>query len=491
MLLANDLPQIHVPQQFLALDVDGARQNMERAAFLGFSKAQLKLGQAYEVASLHCEVNPVLSLHYNALAARQGEPEAEMALSKWFLVGANQVFGKDDKLAYMYAERATQGGLPTSLFAMGYFNEVGAGTTVNIDQARSWYERAASLGSQEAINALKRMDIQGPMNMGDHKKITMDRIRSTHGSKRGNRPPRLKQPPTNISSAPEQSRYAFGQGTAPTGYSRPPGIGTSPPGPGNAGQRPPRTTSAVPYPLDDHPAAAAAAFPSEAPRQSLTQPATRRSSEQPFRDRPGAVAVGIRRPVAPIDRPYAGSPVQGFPPKSFSSTDMTAGQRPIPQRLANGGSVGSALPVLSPKEPIQNYAAPNGVQSYPRPPPNNAAMSQRPSMDFRPPASSHQYPSSGTPKLQPFSNPGSRPPSRPSSAGGQRRHEPSSGSQASSTRPSGNAPGRPPPATTTTRPPGKGPQTFEQMNVPLAKNDSECVSTGLDTHMECNTDMLL
>lgn len=87
MLLARELPQVSVPETFLAMDLDLARVNIEKAAYHGFAKAQVKMGAAYELCQLSCDFNPALSLHYNALAARQGEPEAEMAISKWFLCG--------------------------------------------------------------------------------------------------------------------------------------------------------------------------------------------------------------------------------------------------------------------------------------------------------------------------------------------------------------------------------------------------------------------
>lgn len=84
MLQAHDLPQVILPEQYLSLDITGARFNIEKAAYLGFAKAQTKMGAAYELCQLGCDFNPALSLHYNALAAKQGEPEADMAISKWF-----------------------------------------------------------------------------------------------------------------------------------------------------------------------------------------------------------------------------------------------------------------------------------------------------------------------------------------------------------------------------------------------------------------------
>lgn len=77
------------------------------------------MGTAYELCQLGCEFNPALSLHYNSLAARQGEPEAEMAISKWFLCGHEGIFDKNEELAFLYAQRAAQSGLATAEFALG------------------------------------------------------------------------------------------------------------------------------------------------------------------------------------------------------------------------------------------------------------------------------------------------------------------------------------------------------------------------------------
>ena len=97
------------------------------------------MGTAYELCQLGCEFNPALSLHYNSLASRQGknhytsdgrdyplianlgEPEAEMAISKWFLCGHEGVFEKNEELAFTYAQRAANSGLATAEFALGRF----------------------------------------------------------------------------------------------------------------------------------------------------------------------------------------------------------------------------------------------------------------------------------------------------------------------------------------------------------------------------------
>merc|ERR1711939_1214594 len=99
---------IIVPDRYLEFDLNDAKMFVEKAAYLGFAKAQLKMAMAYELCQLGCEFEPALSLHYNALAARQGEAEAEMSISKWFLCGYEGIFEKNEELAFTYAKRAGQ-----------------------------------------------------------------------------------------------------------------------------------------------------------------------------------------------------------------------------------------------------------------------------------------------------------------------------------------------------------------------------------------------
>jgi TPR repeat protein len=83
----------------------------------------------------------LLSVQYYSLASQQGEIEADMALSKWFLCGAEGAFNKDETLAYTFAEKAARKGLPSAEFALGYYAEVGVGGPKDVDAARRWYQR--------------------------------------------------------------------------------------------------------------------------------------------------------------------------------------------------------------------------------------------------------------------------------------------------------------------------------------------------------------
>lgn len=153
MLLAREISSISVPDAVLAIDIPLAKNYIEKAAYLGFAKAQLKMGNAYELCQLGCEFDPALSLHYNALAAKQGEAESDMAISKWFLCGFEGVFEKNEEQAFVYASRAAQTEMPTAEFAMGYFYEIGmfSSTLENVSNR----ERESVLNLRRYIRALR------------------------------------------------------------------------------------------------------------------------------------------------------------------------------------------------------------------------------------------------------------------------------------------------------------------------------------------------
>ena len=129
-----------------------------------FQRAQLKMGTAYELCQLGCDFNPALSLHYNALAARQGEAEAEMAISKWFLCGHEGVFEKNEELAYEYAKRAAASGLGTAEFAIGRVTNNPAmvrlltalkGTSTKLECTSMLTSRRLSGGTRGYVDALR------------------------------------------------------------------------------------------------------------------------------------------------------------------------------------------------------------------------------------------------------------------------------------------------------------------------------------------------
>lgn len=440
MLLARELPQVSVPEPYLALDLNTARVNIEKAAYHGFAKAQVKMGAAYELCQLSCDFNPALSLHYNALAARQGEPEAEMAISKWFLCGHEGVFEKNDELAFTYAQRAAQSGLPTAEFALGYFYEVGIFVPVDIKEARSWYAKAAASGNKDASGRIDSISRSKTLSRRDHEKVAISRIKSTRyvAHQRGGS---LESTPENI-QMPDPSRMT----------------------------------------LNDQPPSAAP-YPGDRPGSSRPRPPGQPSYQMPD-PRPSS-AFGVNPNLRQNGPPGYGGP-QGPP----GPRTPTYGQPPMNYRQPGSGA---GTPLSAPAGPTSPQAppmiSPNGTPrvdvgfSAPAPRPGDR---QRPArLDAAPPQG---VPPDRRPVRTPVSAhggslPSPRPLGSPSSANFPPRTEsrqPSRGSASSTPHP----PSAPPsvasskpsqPSKSSGQAPSKGPKTFEEMGVPSAKNDSDCV----------------
>lgn len=266
MLIARDLPDIEIREEYLPYNVETARQYLEKAAYLGFAKAQLKMGQAYELCQLGRDFNPAYSLHYYGLAAAQGQPEAALGVSRWFLFGYEGHFAKNEALAFKYAKQAATAKLATGEFAMGYYHEIGIHVPKNLDEARRWYEKAAANGNTDAVKQLEALNRNKSLSKADHETTALSRIKSQHGSMRGKRPERLQRmkDQQHMAALPEGPR------TPNDGSRRSPRVSPNPSprhGPAGADGRPPafglnvnldhgnlamRPKSAAPYPEDDH-----------------------------------------------------------------------------------------------------------------------------------------------------------------------------------------------------------------------------------------------
>ncbi|KAF2121732.1 hypothetical protein BDV96DRAFT_593713 [Lophiotrema nucula] len=327
MLQARELPQINVPEVFLPYDEKSARQNIEKAAYLGFAKAQLKMGSAYELCSLGCEFNPTLSMHYNALASRQGEAEADMAISKWFLCGHEGEFAKNEELAYQYAQRAAQAQLPTAEFALGYFNEIGMNTPVNLEKALEWYERSSRNGNKDADARIESISKSRTLSKKDHENIAISKIKSQHGSMRGQRPARLQK-----AAAPPLPSI---MDNSPSDY----GSDTNSPAVANPNSRlPDRNATTTPYPLSDKPPVL--------PNIALSSPVDRPSTTTPYPMDNGPPRLsGGRAPIA-----------GGFAPELRAATARPTSAFQINPNLYGGGN---------------NGYGPPGPGGRPQPPPGN------------------------------------------------------------------------------------------------------------------------
>ena len=117
----------------------------KQSASLGHKTAQYRLGQAYEYGNLGLPIDQRASISWYSKAAAQAEHQAELALSGWYLTGAEGILKQSDTEAYLWARRAatSEPPLPKAMFAMGYYSEQGIGCPASGEDARKWYGRAA------------------------------------------------------------------------------------------------------------------------------------------------------------------------------------------------------------------------------------------------------------------------------------------------------------------------------------------------------------
>lgn len=147
--------------QVVAFDPAYAIKLYTRAAQLGYTHSQYKLGQCYEYGALSCPVDPKRSIAWYTRAAEKNHPEAELALSGWYLTGSEGVLKQSDSEAYLWARRAANKGLSKAEYAVGYYAEVGIGVKQDIEFAKRYYMRAAAQGNKRAMNRLTEMKRTG------------------------------------------------------------------------------------------------------------------------------------------------------------------------------------------------------------------------------------------------------------------------------------------------------------------------------------------
>ncbi|KFY45084.1 hypothetical protein V495_03131 [Pseudogymnoascus sp. VKM F-4514 (FW-929)] len=522
MLLARELPNISLPDFVLVYDLEQARHYVEKAALLGFSKAQLKMGSAYELCLLGCEFNPTLSLHYNRLAASQGEPEAEMAISKWFLCGYSGVFEKNEEVAFTYAKRAAQQELPTAEFALGYFYEVGLHVPMDLGRSQEWYQKAADHGNADALARIDALRLHRTLSKKDHEQVAITRIRSQYGSRKGKRPDHLAQ------RAAAQQAPTLPVMSEESDSSRPPSV------------YPPRSSSAQPQqppfrvvtPSDPN---ARLSQQQQQPPFRIVTPVPgeiRHTGSMPnspmqghFRTNSGNIVGGPPTTAPYPENDVAHHPIQGNPnlrPLSGPPSDrpnsafgikplhpnhsfgpgqeanarrpMSAvGDLPSQQQRPHPGQGGRGQPIVANQQrregPTSNdwesqyrlpYQPQGGdgrgkVQSN-KPHPQLPPQGQQQPQHLQPRNDSRTYSAQAPQKPHAGGQSAERP---VSSAGGAPGAYPA---RYSSIPPGAGAVGGPavtispaPTPVAAKPPPKKGPQTFEEMGVPAASKDSECL----------------
>ncbi|KAI8334646.1 hypothetical protein BC941DRAFT_515403 [Chlamydoabsidia padenii] len=156
----HELGLLHEHGRVVLMDLGYALHLYAQAADqLGYSPSAYRLGECYEHGQLGCDVDYSLAIHYYTMAAHTGHAEASFALAAWYLVGVPSVLPVSEYDAYVWAKQAALRGCVKAEFAMGYFNQVGVGCSIDRDAAKVWYNKAAQHGDPCAIHRLQRAPI--------------------------------------------------------------------------------------------------------------------------------------------------------------------------------------------------------------------------------------------------------------------------------------------------------------------------------------------
>jgi TPR repeat protein len=131
------------PNDYIIRDEGYSLQLYTQAAELGYKYSQFRLGAVYEYGLLGQMIDPRASIAWYSAGAAQGEHQAELALSGWYLTGSDPILAQSDTEAYLWARKSANSGLSKAEYAMGYFTETGIGVAPNLEEAKRWYWKAA------------------------------------------------------------------------------------------------------------------------------------------------------------------------------------------------------------------------------------------------------------------------------------------------------------------------------------------------------------
>ncbi|ELR07057.1 hypothetical protein GMDG_08234 [Pseudogymnoascus destructans 20631-21] len=154
----------------------------KQAAELGYKFSQFRLGAAHEYGLFGLAINPKESIQWYSRAAVQEEHQSELALSGWYLTGAKDersgqmILAQSDTEAYLWARKAAMAGLAKAEYAMGYFTEMGIGSTQDIEGAKRWYWRAAAQNFPQARERLEELKRSGGKGLPNRERISRSKV---------------------------------------------------------------------------------------------------------------------------------------------------------------------------------------------------------------------------------------------------------------------------------------------------------------------------
>ncbi len=102
--------------------------------------------------------------------ARAGRPEAEYRIGAVYMFGLGAA--KDDKIAFLWLNRAARNGHPSAQYLFGMLHAEGRGTEIDPEVAAVWLTKAAKKGVVPAQHELGRLHAEGFLGKRDLRKAT-------------------------------------------------------------------------------------------------------------------------------------------------------------------------------------------------------------------------------------------------------------------------------------------------------------------------------
>ncbi|KAK4510380.1 uncharacterized protein ATC70_004810 [Mucor velutinosus] len=144
-------------------DSSYALELLHTSAHMEYLPSQVKLGELYEMGGYGLvQVDDALSIYWYTRAAEQGNADAALALSSWYLTGSAGILPQSDREAYLWARKAASCQLADrwtiakAYFLVGMYvdNRIGISET-STEDAAVWFERSAALGHLGAMAMLE------------------------------------------------------------------------------------------------------------------------------------------------------------------------------------------------------------------------------------------------------------------------------------------------------------------------------------------------
>lgn len=139
-----------------------ALELLHTSAQMEYLPSQVKLGELYEIGGDGLvQVDDALSIYWYTRAAEQGNADAALALSSWYLTGSAGILPQSDREAYLWARKAASCQLADrwtmakAYFLIGMYVEHKIGVSeTSTEDATVWFERSAALGHLGALAML-------------------------------------------------------------------------------------------------------------------------------------------------------------------------------------------------------------------------------------------------------------------------------------------------------------------------------------------------